>query len=91
MTHSKIKRFQQTGTIADDTDLIRMKSVMVNEVINEMRDGGYVPLLDLSPAWSLSYNDGHYDFLLTIHGVYCGRAKARAVYGVLGQEVIPME
>jgi hypothetical protein len=91
VTHSKIKRFQQTGTVANDTDLIRIKSLMVNEVINIMRADGYVPLLDLTPAWSVSYNDEHYDFLLTVHGVYCGRSQAKKVYGVLGQEKIPME
>lgn len=91
MTHSKIKRFQQSGTIASDKDLMRIKSVMTNEIMNEMRSSGYVPLLDISPAWSISYNNEHYDFLLTIHGVYCGKSEAKKVYGVIGQEKIPME
>ena len=91
VTHSKIKRFQQEGVIANDSDLIRIKSVIYNEIINEMRSSGYVPLLDIIPAWSVSYNNGHYDFLLTVHGVYCGKSEAKKVYGGLGQEKIPME
>lgn len=91
MTHSKIKRFQQEGVIATDKDLIRVKQNISNEIINGMRDSGYVPVLDVNPAWSVSYVNGHYEFLLTIHGVYCGKSEARKVYGVLGQDKIPME
>lgn len=91
MTHKNIKRFQMDGVIADDSDILRLYGQYVNLLTHSMRSQGYVPVLDLSPAWSLSYNGKHYEFLLSMHGVYYGTAKAKKIAGITGQREIMME
>lgn len=91
MTHKKITRFQLEGTIKDDSDIVRLKERYVQTLQGDMRMDGYVPLLAIDPAFSTVYDGKNYTFLLTIHGVYVGKNKAQAVYGIDGQKEIPME
>jgi hypothetical protein len=91
MTHKNIKRFQMNGVIGDDSDILRLYAQYVNLLTHQMREQGYVPVLDLSPAWSLSYNGKTYDFLLTLHGVYLGRVRSKKVSGITGLKEIMME
>ena len=91
MTHKKIKRFQQSGTLKDKKYLLDIRSRAENEIMRGMRDSGYVPVLDITPAWSVSMAGNNYSYLLTVHGVYFGKQRAKHVYGVLGQDEIPME
>lgn len=53
-------------------------------MIEEMRFGGYVPVLDLGPFWSTSLKDEHYDFVLSMYAVYVGKAKAWEILGTDG-------
>ncbi len=91
MTHKKIKRYQIDGQLASDADILRIQAQYVNMLYYDMRGQGFVPVLDLSPAWSTSWDGDKYSFLLTVHGVYLGKARAKKVYGVIGQKEIPME
>jgi hypothetical protein len=91
MTHKKIKRYQIEGKINNDSDIVRMQAQYINTLWYKMRSEGYVPVLDLSPAWSLQWDGEHYDFLLTVHGVYYGKTRALDIYGVEGLREIPME
>ena len=91
MTHKSIKRFQVSGTIKDDAYMIQARSTYINVLMSEMRQKGYVPLLDVDPAWSLKMNNEKYDFLLTIHGVYVGKKRSKEIYGIIGQKEVMME
>jgi hypothetical protein len=92
MTHKAIKRFQMSGIISDDSYMMQTRATCVNTVMYSMRDGGYVPLLDIDPAWSVTMNDaGKYEFLLTIQGVYVGKSKAQKLYGIIGQKEVVMD
>jgi hypothetical protein len=97
MTHKKIKRFQQHGRVRDKKYLEGIRSRGSNELMQTMRDSGYVPVLDVQPAWSVWLREQNPDggqvfaYLLTIQGVYYGKKRARNIYGVLGQDEIPME
>jgi hypothetical protein len=91
MTHKNIKRFQMKGVIRDDSDIVRLYEQHVNLLTHQMRMDGYVPVLDIQPAWSLSYNGKTYDFLLTVHGVYYGRKRSKKIAGVSGLKEIMME
>jgi hypothetical protein len=91
MTHKALKRFQIEGLINDDTAIWRTKETVSNVLIADMRDSGYVPALDVGPAWSLKYVDGNYQFLLTIHGVFVGVKQARRIYGIMDSREVMME
>ena len=91
MTHKKIKRFQLEGVVADDSAFVRLKAQYVNMLFYNMRSHGYVPLLDVDPAWATSWNGESYDFVLTVHGVYYGMSTARKIYGVSDGKEVPME
>ena len=84
MQHRKIKRFQQKGVINDDSDFIRFRETIERTMDDEMRYGGYVPVLDLGPFWSTSLIDEHYDFVLTKYGIYVGKVKAWEILGIDG-------
>ena len=75
--HEQIERFQREGTIRDDSDFIRLKSVLIRDLENEMRDYGVMPLVDISPQWTLEYDAEHnsYHFKLTIYGIEVGEGN----------------
>lgn len=83
--HKKIERFGFDGQIRDDSDFIRLRAQYESLVVHQMRDDGYVPVLDLGPMWSTQYNkDETYSFDLTVYGVYVGRKKAWTIEGMDG-------
>lgn len=91
MTHKVIKRFQMEGSIKDDSDIVRLKERYSQTLYADMRMAGYVPILNIDPAFSTALDGEHYSFLLTIHGVYVGKQKAKRIYGLDGQREIPMK
>jgi len=88
--HKKIKIFQIDGEIDNDNNIPKIRTRYEAILIDMMRSTGYVPNLDLEPAFSLKYNEGKYDFLLSMYGVYIGKAKAKCHHGVAGNRLIPM-
>ena len=68
----------------------RIKEFHIDGMIDMMRSNGYVPHLDVDPAFSLEYKGENYTFLLTIYGVYVGKAKAQCYLAVSGNNLIPM-
>lgn len=91
MTHKAIKRFQIDGSIKDEKDIPRLKDQYVKILVEQMRDSGYVQVLDLTPAFSTQYDSvkQKFDFLLTMHGVYYGN-KAKTLYGVSDAREVPL-
>ena len=83
MTHKRIKRFQIDGIFRDDSDMIRLRYQYEKMLIQSMRGDGYVQVLDIDPAFSVSYNNDEniWSFVLTMHGVYVGKAKAWQIEG----------
>lgn len=84
--HSTIKRFGLEGQLADDTYFMRVHTQYTPAVIAQMREDGYVPVLDFGPFFSTTYiaETGRYDFVLSVYGVYVGRKKAKTTEGVDG-------
>jgi hypothetical protein len=83
--HKDIKKFPLDGRINDDSDFIRLRAQFETLMIHQMRDGGYVPVLDIGPLFSTQLEkDGHYTFVLTIYGVYVGKKKAWIIEGMDG-------
>jgi len=83
--HRDIKRFPLDGIMKDDSDFIRLRAQFETLILHQMRDSGYVPVLDIGPLFSTRLLDnGNYDFELTIYGVYVGRKKAWTIEGMDG-------
>lgn len=84
--HDHIKRFQIQGNIASDSDFIRLREQYEKMVLDDMRDSGYVPVLDIGPHWSTKYvtdgNNEHYEFIITMYGVRVGKKKAWELDGM---------
>jgi len=87
--HKAIKMFQIDGEIDDDSNILKIRERFENHLVNIMRSKGYVPHLDIEPAFSLEYDDGKYKFLLSLYGVYIGRAKAKWYMAVSANNLIP--
>lgn len=55
-----------------------------------MRNKGYIPHLDLDSVFTISYNNGVFNFKYTRYGIYVGKAKARCYQAVVGTKLILM-
>lgn len=89
--HKPIKVFSIDGEFDDDKNLLSIRERFENYLVNIMRSKGYVPHLDIEPAFSLEYIDEKYKFLLSIYGIYIGKAKAKCYLAVSANNLIPME
>lgn len=88
--HKKIKEFHIDGIIDDDSGIPKIRERYEKILVDMMRSNGYVPHLDVEPAFSLKYEQERYTFLLTIYGVYIGRARAQCYLAVSANNLIPM-
>jgi hypothetical protein len=88
-THKKIKRFQVNVEFLDDSDLIRIKNQYINLLTSQMKDKGYVPVLDIDPAFSVEFTGETWKFLMTIHGIYVGKKKAWHTLGMTQGKLTP--
>jgi len=88
--HKRIKEFHIDGLIEDDSAIPSVRERYETILVDMMRSNGYVPHLDIDPAFSLEYKEDKYIFLLTVYGVYVGRSKAQCYLAVSGNNLIPM-
>lgn len=88
MKHFEIENFSLEGTISE-TAVAEHRERLILWVESDMRDRGYVPVLDLEPAWSLWYDGQDYRFRLTVYGVEIGIDEAWATAGVMNGKTIP--
>jgi hypothetical protein len=81
--HQPVRLFKIDGVISDDKDIPRLKDEYYRLLLDMMREKGYAHVLDMGDAFSLDYNhqDGTYNFLYSVYGVYCGK-EAHKIYGV---------
>ncbi len=89
MTHKTIKRFQIKVEFLDDSDMIRVKNQYLNLLDNQMKDKGFVRVLDIDPAFSVEFTGETWKFLMSIHGVYVGKKKAWQLEGITQGKSIP--
>lgn len=82
--HRKIRRFGMDGIIADDSMFTTKKQQYIQLIIDDMRNRGYVPVLNMGPYFATSYNmeKNHYDFVVTAYGVFVGERKAWKIEGI---------
>jgi len=85
-----IHNFTMSGIIKDDSLIIKSREHYERTLVQQMRDGGYVPVLDMLPQFNLKYVErtGHFAFILTMFGIFIGKKKAQTTEGFSGQEFI---
>ncbi len=89
--HKPIKMFTLDGIITDDSAIGRLKQEYVRLLKAEMVLTGYVPRLDIDIDWTLDYNHQrqHYQFEISMYGVYLGKSKSQWISGIDGTLIIP--
>jgi hypothetical protein len=82
--HKPIKRFGLDGIINDDSDLWRLRLEYRSLILTQMKIAGYVPRLDIPADFTLVYNhrNEHFEFELSIYGIYVGKRKSEWILGV---------
>lgn len=80
--HKSIKRFHISGTIYDDSHIIRLKEKYINLLIEDMRSQGYAIRLDINPDFTIEYKNKTFDFVLSVYGIYVGKRKAQCLDGI---------
>jgi hypothetical protein len=59
-------------------------------MVEEMKEDGFVPLLDVNPVWSTDYISGdRFRFLFTMQGVFVGKGRAWEIFGVADGKEVP--
>ena len=89
MTHRPIKRFQVNVEFLDDSDIIRIRHQYESLLTHQMRDKGYVRVLDIDPAFSVEFTGETWKFLMTLHGIYVGKKKAWQLEGITQGKQVP--
>jgi hypothetical protein len=87
----KIKTFYLEGELLDDSVIISTKDIAERTIKTDMRDKGYVPVLDIDPIWSVEYNaiTDQWFFEISMHGFYAGKRKAWQYQGWSQGKMIP--
>jgi hypothetical protein len=87
----KIKAFQIDGELLDDSAIIKTKEIIERTLNNDIRDKGYVPVLDIDPIWSIEYvsETNQWLFHMSIHGYYIGKRKAWQYQGWSQGKMMP--
>ena len=87
MLKRNIKSFLISGVIKDDAGIGKAREMYERILLEDMRDKGYVPILDLESQFSIKYNENknNYSFFLELFGVYVGKKKAKELEGFSGQ------
>lgn len=89
--HKKIKLFQIDGYLADDSRILDIKELNERVLDVQMRDKGYVRILDLDPHWSIDYNavDCNWGFKMSMFGTYVGKRKSWQYEGTWQGKLMP--
>ena len=79
-----------SGVIKDDSIFQSSRENYERLLVQQMRDKGYVPVLDMQPQFNIKYNHDkdHYTFNLVMYGMYLGKKKAYEYEGFSGQSLI---
>jgi len=91
--NKKLKSFGMQGQIHDDAAIPRLRLQYERLIESDMREQGYVPILDLDIQFSLLYDEEQdlYEFDIVVYGVYVGKKKAHLYEGFSGQSLIPKQ
>jgi hypothetical protein len=82
MKHLNIHKFTLEGIIGDD--VARQRAQFESRLTQDIRDKGYVPVLDFGPLWAMQYisKKNHFEFVLSVYGVFVGKAESWKIEGI---------
>lgn len=91
--NKKLKSFGIQGQIHDDSAIPRLRIEHERLIMTDMRDQGYVPILDLDTQFHLEYDeeDNTYEFEMIVYGIFVGKRKSYLYEGFSGQNLIPRQ
>lgn len=91
--NKKLKSFGMQGEIHDDAAIPRLRAEYERLIESDMREQGYVPILDLDTQFSLLYYEDQdtYEFDIVVYGVFVGKKKSHMYEGFSGQNLIPKQ
>ena len=89
MNHKPIKRFQVRVEFLDDSDMVRVKHQYESMLTHQMRDKGYLRVLDIDTNFSVEFDGTTWMFLMTLYGTYVGKKKAWQHEAVTQGKLIP--
>lgn len=91
--NKKLKSFGLSGQIHDDSAIPRLRLEHERLIKDDMRDQGYVPILDLETQFFLEYKEqeDYYEFDMIVYGIYVGKKKSFMYEGFSGQNLIPRQ
>jgi hypothetical protein len=88
-----IKHFSIDGEAVDQEAIIRIRREVESRIIDDMRDSGYVPALDVTPEMFWEYNKDResFRFVIIVYGSFVGKRRATEILGLLGPNPIYVE
>jgi len=89
MNHKPIKRFQVRVEFLDDSDMVRIKYQYESMLTHQMRDKGYLRVLDIDTNFSVEFDGTTWMFLMTLYGTYVGKKKAWGHEAITQGKLIP--
>lgn len=89
--HRKIKTFYIDGQFIDDSVMAQVKEINERVLNVQMRDRGYVPVLDMNPVWAVEYDPraNEWKFAMSMYGFYIGKRKSWQYEGSSQGKLIP--
>lgn len=81
------------GVAKDQMWIIEHREYLQEELHKDMREKGFIPVLDIDMTVSWSYDEetGHFKYRLGAKGQGVGRKKAKNFLGILSQEGIVLD
>ena len=89
MNHKPIKRFQVRVEFLDDSDMVRIKHQYESMLTHQMRDKGYLRVLDIDTNFSVEFDGSTWMFLMTLYGTYVGKKTAWQLEAITQGKLIP--
>jgi hypothetical protein len=88
--HKPIKKFDLDGLIHDEAATPRLKYEYIRLLLSQMKLLGYVPRIDISPDFTVDYNERkqYFEFKLSVYGIYIGKKQTECIQGIDGNKVI---
>lgn len=80
-----IELYEVVGTALDNAWLAKNRDMLEDHAVEDMRDNGLIPVLDISPGLSSCFlaEQEIFEFRIHIYGFKVGKEKSREYLGIL--------
>ncbi len=89
----KIREFIIDGVAIDGETIIRLRPLVEEAAIQELRQRGYVPVIDKETelTWEYDKENNRFNYWVKLYMVYIGKKKAYEILGMIGSRPIFIE